>query len=168
MTREEAIELVKEAMPTLWKTTKDAIQTLIPELAESEDERIERAIIDTLRRCNKGEKFLNDNWALTIDDVHTYLEKQKEQKPTEWSEEDENRFRNLIYLVLDSDEGKGTKDGFIKFIQRLKSSLRPQPHWKPSDEQMGSLRLAIDSAKKAQMNATADTLNEIYEQIKKL
>ena len=39
----------------------------------------------------------------------------------QWSEEDENRFRNLIYLVEHSDEGKGTKEGFVKFINRLKS-----------------------------------------------
>ena len=42
-----------------------------------------------------------------------------EQKPT-WTEEDENRFKNLIYLVEHSDEGKATKEGFIKFINRLK------------------------------------------------
>lgn len=48
--------------------------------------------------------------------------KKIEQKLT-WSEEDENRFRNLIYLVEHSDEGKGTKEGFVEFINRLKSKI---------------------------------------------
>lgn len=51
--------------------------------------------------------------------------KDRIQPIQEWSEEDENRFRNLIYLVEHSDEGKATKEGFVKFINRFKS-LRPQ------------------------------------------
>ena len=48
MTKEEAIKKIKEAMPTLWKETKEAIQVLVPELAESEDEdeRIRKDIIN--------------------------------------------------------------------------------------------------------------------------
>ena len=46
MTREEAIKKIKKAMPTMWKDTKEAIQTLIPELAESEDERIRMALVE--------------------------------------------------------------------------------------------------------------------------
>ena len=48
MTREEAIARIREAMPTLWKETKDAIQTIIPELAESEDEKNANALIRLL------------------------------------------------------------------------------------------------------------------------
>ena len=73
MTREEAIKKIREAMPTLWRETKNAIQTLVPELAESEDERI----IKTLQECVK-----NRNWPLngpTQEEVLAYLEKQKEQ-----------------------------------------------------------------------------------------
>ena len=55
-----------------------------------------------------------------------------------WSEEDENRFTNLIFLVKDSKENDATKEGFIKFINRLKS-LKEIYTWKPSDEQMEAL-----------------------------
>ena len=65
-----------------------------------------------------------------------------EEKPVEWSEEDENRFNNLIFLVEYSGEGQATKEGFIKFIKRLKS-LRPQPHWKPSKEQLNALHAFV-------------------------
>lgn len=54
-----------------------------------------------------------------------------EQNLAKWSKEDENRFKNLIELVEQSNEGKGTKEGFIKFINRLKS-IRPHNTWKPS------------------------------------
>ena len=70
------------------------------------------------------------------------LEKQGEQKSI-WSEEDENRFSNLIYLVEHSDEGKGTKEGFVKFINRLKS-LKEIYTWKPSEEQMEGLASIVD------------------------
>ena len=110
---------------------------------ESEDERIRKWLIEMveeLRKANPTNAEHNGNCSEAI----AYLERQEEyiddirqyaynkglvdakQQPAEWSEEDENRFRNLIYLVEHSNEGKGTKEGFVKFINRLKS-LRPQP-----------------------------------------
>ena len=82
MTKKEAIEVIKTTMPYMWKETKEAIQTLIPEFAESDDEMIRKEIID----------FLTDGiWnTIVIDNVRqsqryakwiAYLEKQKEQTP---------------------------------------------------------------------------------------
>lgn len=89
------------------------------------------------------------------------------QPRTEWSEEDENRFRNLIYLVEDSNEGKGTKEGFVKFINRLKS-LRPNPHWKPSEYQMKALKDVIDRAlltcrQQVPLESLYNELNKLFE-----
>lgn len=73
-----------------------------------------------------------------------YLEKQKEQKPVEWSEEDEkmrNALWNLLHLHYSQDYAPtlvGIEAG--KFRNWLKS-LRP--HWKPSEEQMEALKTAI-------------------------
>lgn len=87
------------------------------------------------------------------------------QPKQEWSEEEYGRLFDIEqYLHGTLQLSPDRKIACIDFLK----SLRPQPRWKPSEEQMGSLRLAIDSAKKAQMNATADSLNEIYEQLKKL
>ena len=66
-----------------------------------------------------------------VDFVKEHSQKLKDTLCHVWSKEDENRFKNLIELVEQSNEGKGTKEGFIKFINRLKS-LRPQNKWKPS------------------------------------
>jgi hypothetical protein len=54
------------------------------------------------------------NWVKSI--------KGRIQPKQEWSEEDENRFNNLIFLVECSDENEPTKKGFIDFINRLKST----------------------------------------------
>lgn len=51
-----------------------------------------------------------------------------------WSEEDENRFSNLISLVKCSGENEATKKGFIDFINRLKC------RWKLSDKQIEALK----------------------------
>ena len=61
-----------------------------------------------------------ENW------LETLKYRVQPQPKEEWAEEDENRFKNLIELVKQSNEGIGTKVGFVKFINRLKS-LKPQP-----------------------------------------
>lgn len=76
MTREEAIKKIKEAMPTMWKDTKEAIQTVIPELAESEDERMLREIKRYIKE--QGDKPTGlPNGTVAISDMIAWLEKQK-------------------------------------------------------------------------------------------
>ena len=77
MTREEALKLVKRIKGAMVYTEeeKEALETLIPELKESEDERI----IKTLQEYVK-----NRNWPLngpTQDEALAWLDKQKEKKP---------------------------------------------------------------------------------------
>lgn len=83
-----------------------------------------------------------------------------------WGEEDENRFKNLIELVKQSDEGQATKIGFIGFINRLKS-LKDRCTWKPSDEQMKALADALSLANNCGEENAFD-LRTLYEQLKKL
>ena len=69
------------------------------------------------------------------------------QKPAEWSKEDESNLQSCIAKIeIDMQHwdkhGKTMVDGDIKLIDWLKS-LRPQPHWKPSEEQIGALERAI-------------------------
>jgi len=70
MTREEAIKTIMSA--NVWTDEeREALGILIPELAESEDERIRKALIDGVRqiRCKNG---------ITQEQMIAYLEKQKE------------------------------------------------------------------------------------------
>ena len=77
---------------------------------------------------------------------------EKEQKPAEWSEEDEKRVKQLIYDTehiraeyekRKKELGESFNDDLIKDcdeqIAWLKS-LRPRPQWKPSEEQMKALQ----------------------------
>lgn len=77
MTREEAINIVRDIYHT--DTELEALEVLIPELAESEDERIRKELIETIN-CMKEDHqvFLSEQ---QIERYLAYLEKQKEQKP---------------------------------------------------------------------------------------
>ena len=76
MDREQALNAIKAAMPTMWKETKDAIQTLIPELAESEDEKIRKAIELYLDRLS-GKKDCLPLGCYSIEDMLRYISKQR-------------------------------------------------------------------------------------------
>ena len=76
MTREEAIEIIKERISKQsWCTSDEDMEALykaIPELTESEDERIRKKILDIVRTAPfDEEKDILEDW----------LEKQKEHKP---------------------------------------------------------------------------------------
>ena len=61
MTREDAIKIVQSA--TVWTDEeRDALAMLIPELAESEDERIRKQLIDAIKigRSNGGISFTEE------------------------------------------------------------------------------------------------------------
>lgn len=75
MTTEEAINEVKKAMPTMWKETKEALSILIPELAESEDERLIKAAVWYLEHAT--ERCAANYNGITPKQIITYLEKQK-------------------------------------------------------------------------------------------
>jgi len=120
-------------------TAKIDGRKIIVEKNESEDERIRKELIavleDLILPDDQRRRFL------------ACLEKQKEQKPAEWSEEDEKRLNHILSLIkIDKEQ----EQKFIAFcglndlqerdkdVSWLKS-LRPQPHWKPSEEQMDAL-----------------------------
>jgi hypothetical protein len=86
MTREEAIKKIKEEMPTLWKETKEAIQVLIPELAESEDEdeKTRKELLEEIESIiphedeTDSEGLILPSYHTRIDRYKSYLEKQKD------------------------------------------------------------------------------------------
>ena len=98
------------------------------------------------------------------------------QKPAEWSEEDE-KMRQRIIRHIESEYQDWCKDkyGNSEIISDGKEScreriawlksLRPQPHWKPSDEQMDALK---DVAYGTYQNGDGPALRSLYEQLKKL
>ena len=156
---EEALERAKAAIEVAAypEEVRRVAETIFPELRESEDERIRKALVKHFRDTKN---CVGDIWAgMDVDSILAWLEKQKEQKPTlvdklrsistpadenwfeiqkkwekedeqkpaEWSEEDEN---NIGWLVafLQGETGSGDVIGLMKesLISWLKS-LRPQP-----------------------------------------
>lgn len=88
MTREEALKIVRENYPHFgttepWLDLEKALATLIPELAESEDERIRKAIESIIRVYGKtqGEWIAGydmDTLVVHLRDAFACLEKQKD------------------------------------------------------------------------------------------
>ena len=161
MTREEAINEIK-SWDFLNEKESEAVRTLIPELRESEDERIRQKLVWLLQQdiCPFPEEEATKMIA--------YLEKQKEQKPAEWSEEDERMITricaNLEYLVKEAGSDSILKEKLeerIKWMKRLKS-LRPS--WKPSEEQMNMLKCTLDYYG----SHAPKELVSLYEDLKKL
>lgn len=95
----------------------------------------------------------------------------KKQKPAEWSEEDKKMIDDIIYCLPRMAMGNIEMLPSVaeQYAQRLKS-LRPQPHWKPSEEQMYILEWLTNNVlddgvvgKKAK-----EELNILIEQLKSL
>jgi hypothetical protein len=82
MTREEAIKVANEMYGWL-KTDreKEALETLVPELADSEDERIRKELIEFIK-WSVDRHFMREDFhqAKRPSEWIAYLEKQKEQK----------------------------------------------------------------------------------------
>ena len=77
MTREEAIKTIMSA--TVWTDDeREALGVLIPELAESEDERIRKQLIDAIKigRSNSGISFTEEAASRYI----AWLEKHSEEE----------------------------------------------------------------------------------------
>ena len=148
---DEAINAIKELKakhPTALVII-DWIKDNFPELAESEDERIRKALIDgfTVMKESKncGKTFSNHN--IPVADILAWLEKQGKQKSTNnqftpeqasildkhidkfleqnhaWSEDDERMYRglhNLIYSTPYCDSRKELSD----WLQSLKDRVQ--------------------------------------------
>ena len=209
----EALERAKAGKP---------LDEVFSELKESEDERIRKSLVEYFRKFTPGNMW---DEMFSFGDVVSYLEKQKEQRPTpkfkigdvvrdtnhnrhpvyrivsmdgecyicesddqslgdrtvvhftldnpylrlveqkpvEWSEEDE-LMRTVIIQTLERFGGRGTTEMQIDWLK----SLRPQPHWKPSEEQMEALKDAVKLYKETHFERFHTRIESLYEQLKSL
>lgn len=93
--------------------------------------------------------------------------KKFEQKPAEWSEEDESHIRYLIECLENCKKGVAltmTTSTSQEYINWLKS-LKPQNRWKPGEEQLRALREA--SVKDFDIDRDSP-LYKLYQQLKAL
>ena len=136
------------------------IGQIAPELAESEDERIRKQL---LWLCNEWEMHPEHQTTPADEDnirkIRDWLEKQKEQKPAEWSEEDEGMLDIIVKIFennhADSVFGTGPNGsilgdavGTTRIIRWLKS-LRPQSNQQTlSEKELVCLKRILDFLRK--------------------
>jgi hypothetical protein len=98
--------------------------------------------------------------------------KQKEQKPTEWSEEDKQNLEETLYFIREYQNSNRCKDeGDMQnsvTCENWLKSFRPLPHWKPSEEQMEALESAVKLYKDTHFEIHHEKIVSLYEQLKRL
>ena len=104
--------------------------------------------------------YQTDDGILSHQCAISAVKKLYEQKPSEWSEEDENRINRLIAYFEDKESFTAEDD--IVYANWLKS-LKERCAWKPSEEQM-------DALNSARWNApfNIEILDSLYNDLKKL
>ena len=135
MTREEAIKEIK-SWDFLEGKEIEAIHTLIPELAESEDERIRKELLEEIEFIiphddeTDSEGLILSSYHARIDRYKSYLEKQKEQKPAEWSDTNELVFQDICKHL--QEEGYS---GWVLLLNALRNEeFQPKQEWSEEDK----------------------------------
>ena len=152
---------------------KSMLINLFPELAESEDERIRKEIINYFEHhpniIVKRER--KRDWI-------AWLEKQSKDSPVLsnssntgkyfWSEEDEenlNWFEKFFRAESVIAEGKDIPQDRYLWFKNLKDRVQSQNTWKPSFQQMKQLKWIADQNKD---NMLGKELMTLYDDLKKL
>ena len=134
MEKKEAMKILKDFHDkSALFSVRTALDTIIPELKESEDEKIRKDIVFYIAANHKddGEKA---RWLY-------WLEKLSEQKSA-WSEEDEAGLGDALWAVqqartLAKDENDmGNLWYAEKWLNSLKSRLQPNQYWSKEDEKI--------------------------------
>lgn len=177
MTREEAIKEMREKLPWLTEDTKRLVEALIPELAESEDEKTRKEILNYILYKASG---------VSEEDEHrwvTWLEKQKEQKPST------PKYRVGDVMRTKQEAAEGVTDGLPVIVsvdenyyyctnEKIPISeqeeyefppmnMKQKPaEWKPTEEQLNYLAKAIITLGEIGDCKTAGVLNEVRNGLK--
>jgi hypothetical protein len=115
------------------------IESIFPELTESEDERIRRWIINYLENKALNSGIIEEK--TNIKNAIAWLEKQGEQKSA-WSEEDEKMLESCIGAIGAADYYTfDDKMEMEKWLKSLKYRVQPKQEWSEEDE--SNLDLAI-------------------------
>jgi len=152
------------------------MEDVFPELKESEDERIRKTLLRYYSSKQAAYPYVLDAayGTLATKDIVAWLEKQKEQKPVEWSEEDENMRNNILRVLnafvgtvgCESDPSLSTS--FPLYLREMDWLKSLRPSWKPSKEQIYSLGTAVKGLSDVTVGSVGYNLKELYEQLKEL
>lgn len=184
----EALERARQfSEHPLQEDSSNIVEYIFPELAESKDEKIRKELSFFLKEAGYNHNLLTKTpyddfkrwadwfekqgeqkpieWSGRIGSKHAegklkeLIEKRIEQKPVEWSEEDVRKLNTLIgYIVSKNELG-------LNYADWLKS-LRPQKHWRPTEEQISALEWQLNNTYNDSWQYKAT--KELLEQLKQL
>lgn len=105
-----------------------------------EDERIRKFLIDIL-----SHGIWKKEWPFSPPECISWLEKQKEQKPAEWGEEDEVKLNDVIRIIENSGNVKSIIKHYTDFLKSLpeRFNLQPKQEWSEEDESKLSTLLGM-------------------------
>ena len=144
MTKEEALQIITDTCKICDDKLREACAFFIPELKESEDERIRNSIIQYIQHNHPCKSnwiaWLEKQDAQTIKEaLRTEYEKGRAdaiaemQKPV-WSEEDERIYRTIIHNAVESTMALTNTQK--RWLKSLKDRVQPQSkqEWSEEDE----------------------------------
>lgn len=152
--------------------TKETVNRVFVE--ETTDEEIREGIMNFVRDpeiaqvLDDGVQEVWLRWLekqTTANEMQTKCKQNANDLQTELGEEDE-KIKNVSIAFLEEFKEKGYENAMM-CIDWLKS-LRPQPHWKPSEEQMEMLEDAIAYYGDSWLSRKQKILESLYEDLKKL
>jgi len=190
----EAKKWIESIYSELSHEQQTEAEAFFPELKESEDEKIRKALLELVHDTTGDELWVDYN--VHKEDALAWLEKQGEQKPTNeemiealrteyekgradaiaemqvaWSEEDERICRAIVADIANDKSickfeiSKSICDEQINWLKSLKNRIT----WKPSEQQMNAIKIAIAYMTDECETPTAPkVLCELLEQLKKL
>lgn len=134
---EHGLECIQEILSGAGDSIKTSIlrkrlQPFFPELKESEDESIRKAILTGLIDCRDAPDLGWSNFGgINIDDCIAWLEK---QNPT-WCEEDESWFKELELMALSFSNDVSYREEFFDWLKSVKDRVQHKvgPKFKVGD-----------------------------------
>lgn len=122
MTKETAMKILKELHDKSLYSERTALETIVPELKESEDERIRKDLLAFIKAPYVYDFIVHDR----VDPWISWLEKQGEQNQ-KWSEKDEEMANDIIEGCLSSEKAyyiAHTSEEIADWLKSIKDRVK--------------------------------------------
>lgn len=133
MKKNEAIEVIKKNYPHVAESGSQfetALRILIPELKESEDEKIKKYLLTLVNQL--WADAIEEYGDVTKEKVISWLKKQGEQKPVEWTHKDGKNLAELWEILSVHRNTNPQVDNLMEWVKDLVSYKRQE--WSEDDE----------------------------------
>ena len=131
---DEIINKMKHYVVDEYGCSRIKVADVFPELKESEDEKIRKKLISLIEwsKSYSASSITTDE----SNEMISWLEKQGEQKPVEWSVEDVYEYNHILKIlnsVVEEQETKGYNNliSSVNWLKSLKDRIQSKPSNKP-------------------------------------